>query len=411
MPDPEPISPRGTTLASHIRRLLGLGAAALGVVTLGPASLLLIFAETRTGRLFGGVAALLLASLVAAVVLLARPSARNLVSMAIPPILAIIAAVAYLTLARNSPDDRPSDAAGLQSRFVGGTTISRYSPARVLPERDQVALGVNLVTRFVPWVSRARTIRETTLDLYRSIDADPAARGLGAVTDLGFQEILGLDIASKGHAFRYMPAPREGERLGVLVFLHGNGGNFQVLPWAWRSFAEEHRFVILCPTDGFGFWGGSRGVEAVDRAWDDLVAHVAIDPERVYLSGLSDGGNGVTWSGMAHPERYRGLIYISPTMIQHELATPRFRDGWRGRPILVVQGERDWSVLKSTVDPAVDLLRRQGSLVDYAVYPGEDHFLFFSKRLELFPRIAGWMAATNPAMSRSQEDEVAHPAR
>ena len=28
------------------------------------------------------------------------------------------------------------------------------------------------------------------------------------------------------------PEPRPGERLGAVVFLHGNGGNFQVMPWA-----------------------------------------------------------------------------------------------------------------------------------------------------------------------------------
>ena len=133
-------------------------------------------------------------------------------------------------------------------------------------------------------------------------------------------------------------------------------------------------------------------MEAVDRVWADASRRWPIDPRRVYLAGLSDGGVGVTRSGLAHPGRYRGLIYFSPTMRLDELARPEFVEGWKGRPIRVFQGDRDWSVSKSTVDPAVDLLRRQGSAVEYDVFPGEDHFLFFSRRPEIFERLGAWMA-------------------
>jgi hypothetical protein len=46
----------------------------------------------------------------------------------------------------------------------------------------------------------------------------------------------------------------------------------------------------------------------------------------------------------------------------------------------------------AVVDPAVDLLRRQGSAVEYDVFMGEDHFLFFSRRPEIFERLGAWMA-------------------
>ncbi len=74
-----------------------------------------------------------------------------------------------------------------------------------------------------------------------------------------------------------------------------------------------------------------------------------------------------------------------------ELAGPEFARGWTSRPILVFQGDRDWSVVKSTVDPAVERLRGQGCRVEYRVYPGEDHFLFFSRRIELFDAVNEWM--------------------
>jgi predicted esterase len=306
-----------------------------------------------------------------------------------------------VALVRSSLATRPERSEGLLSRFVGDRRVPRYSPANLLPEVDQVKLGVTLATRFVPWVGRARTIREVTMGLCREIEADPDARGLGPVTHFAALELVGANFDA-GHYFAYVPEPRPGERLGAVVFLHGNGGNFQVMPWAWRAFAEQRRMAILCPTFGFGFWGDG-GVEAVDRSWLDASARWPIDPGRVYLSGLSDGGVGVTRSALAHPERYRGLIYVSPTMHLDELGSPGFERGWNGRPILVFQGDRDWSVPKDTVDPAVDLLRRRGAVVDYRVYPGEDHFLFFSKSRELFAATVEWMVkAERPLVTNTK---------
>jgi len=376
---------------SWFRRALGLGLALLLVPLVAPASLLVLVAETRPGRLFGGIACLILMALTSTLVLSRTevPASRSY-WIAARLVAVAAAAVLVIVLIRTSPEPPPERSTGLISRFLGDRRVPAYSPFRLLPEIDQVKLGVTLATRFVPWVSRARTIREITMGHYRAIEADPAARGLEPVTHFAVLEMLGADFDS-GHYFAYIPRARPGESLGAIVFLHGNGGNFQVMPWAWRSFAERYRFVILGPTHGFGFWSRG-GVEAVDRVWQDARTRCSIDPDRVYLAGLSDGGVGVTQSGLAHPDRYRGLIYLSPTMHQEELGNPDFVRAWKGRPVLVFQGDRDWSVSKTTVDPAVDLLGSKGVDVDYRILPGEDHFLFFSRSNELFDAIGQWMA-------------------
>ena len=114
------------------------------------------------------------------------------------------------------------------------------------------------------------------MSLYRQIEADPEARGLRPVTHFAVRELVGANV-DPGHYFAYVPQARPAERLGALVFLHGNSGNLQILPWACREFAEARRVIILCPTFGFGFWG-EGGVEAVDRALLDASARWAIDP-------------------------------------------------------------------------------------------------------------------------------------
>ncbi len=375
-----------------VRGIAGGLVAVVGVLALGPAALLLVVGETRAGRLAGGAALACLAAGIRGGVLVARrPHPRPWPWRGAAGLCLTTAAALAVALARTTPRADPDREFGLQSRFVGGLAVPRYSPAHLVPESDQVKLGVTLATRPLFWSSRARTIREVTTGLYRSIEADPDARGLRPVTHFAALGLVGV-IPRPGHYWTYVPKTLPGEAPGAIVFLHGNGGSFQVVPYVLGPLAEASRCVIICPTFGFGFWG-EGGAEAVDRAWADASARWPIDRSRVYLGGISDGGVGVTRSAAAHPGRYRGLIYVSPTLRLDELAAPDYTRGWKGRPILVLQGDRDGNVPKSSVDPAVALLRdRAGAEVDYRVFAGEDHFLFFSRRRELTGLIGDWMA-------------------
>ncbi len=57
----------------------------------------------------------------------------------------------------------------------------------------------------------------------------------------------------------------------------------------------------------------------------------------------------------------------------------------------MIQGDRDVNVRKADVDPAVERMRGLGIDVTYRVFPGEDHFLFFGRREEVFEAVAEWM--------------------
>jgi pimeloyl-ACP methyl ester carboxylesterase len=276
----------------------------------------------------------------------------------------------------------------LRSFVLGDERLMRPGVLGSVPEIDVVKLGTALFTRLIPGISakHAQRIRRETLRLYREVND----RGdVPSVYHLGGLELLGRRFDA-GNYFAYVPASDPCKRLGAIVFLHGNGGNFTIMPWVWRAFAETHRYAIIAPTYGFGFWG-EGGVEAVERVVDDALIRLPIDPKRLYLAGLSDGGNGVTRSGRAHPDRYQGLIYVSPTMRLDEVGSPAFVAGWKGRPVLVIQGDADRNVRKADVDPAVASLVKSGVGVTYRVFAGEDHFLFLGRSDEVFRVIADWI--------------------
>jgi len=371
------------------RRLVLVAFAVAAIAFLAPLALLTLLAETRPGRLSGMLALVTLGG-VAWGLGMARSQARPIgwgLGMAI---LASTAIGLVVALRMQPPTVRAGGPIGLHSYFVAEPS-RRDAGAGCLPEIDRIKLGASILTRLVPGMdrSRARRIRAVTMGLAREIESDPVARGLAPVTHLAAAEVLGFDFDT-GHSYAYVPPHEPGERLGAVVFLHGNAGNFQVMPWAWKPFADRHRFAVIAPTFGFGFWGPG-GVAAVERARVDALARLPIDAGRVYLAGLSDGGKGVTRTAAAHPDHYRGLIYLSPTLLLAELGAPAFTAAWRGRPIAVFQGGRDWNVRQASVDPAVALLRAGGAEVTYVVYPEEDHFLFFARRDDVFRRLEGWM--------------------
>lgn len=366
---------------------------AIALPALLPMSLWIVVAESRVGRWWGGLSLFAILLVVAGwLAVFGRP-----VSARIGFGLGLIGLVVLGFLHPRSVPEPPPRSSGLISRFVGPARWRTIGPFGSVPERDLVALGGQVLSRLAFWIRReeARRIREVPLALYAEIDADDDRRALRSATGFAVAEILGLPFDS-GHYYAYIPEKKTpDERLGALIFLHGNGGNFKLMPWALRALAERHRLAILAPTFGYGLWG-TGAIEAIDRVWEDARNTFSLDRDRVFLAGLSDGGKGVTRQGRAHPELFRGLLYLSPTIIASELSDPDFARSWRGRPIFVATGGRDWNVRPATVERGVDLLRKSGAQVDYALYPDEDHFLFLGRRRELLDQISKWMDGVSP---------------
>jgi hypothetical protein len=372
------------------RRFLGVAFGLSAILLVGPLTLLAFIGETRPGRLLGWLAIALLGAVFSAVALIWPMPRPRLWALVACGSLAAIGGC-FFGYRRSLEPAGSGGATVLRSVVLGPDGPLQPGLFGHFPEIDTIKLATTFMSRLVPNTSaeHRRRIRAETLHLSREIEADADARPIPSVGALALAELIGRPFDA-GHYFAYVPAVNPGERLGAVVFLHGNGGNFKINPWAWRPFADSDRFAIVCPSYGFGFWGAG-GAEAVDRALDDAIRRLPIDPDRVYLAGHSDGGNGVTRSGRARPSRYRGLIYVSPTMNLEEIGSADFLAAWRGRPVIVFQGDADVNVLKRDVDPAVDRLRSSGVDVTYRVFPGEDHFLLFGRSAEIFDAIAGWM--------------------
>jgi polyhydroxybutyrate depolymerase len=106
----------------------------------------------------------------------------------------------------------------------------------------------------------------------------------------------------------HVPLADQGERLPLLVFLHGLGGSGQELVAGLRlaEMAEAFGFAFIAPEgvvdrSGRRFWNAGRTccnfdeievdhVAALARWIGEATAHRRVDPARVYLVGFSNGG-------------------------------------------------------------------------------------------------------------------------
>ena len=257
-----------------------------------------------------------------------------------------------------------------------------------------VRRGAALLTRLDPLMGRqhAQRVRDVVHIVYQEMPAE--LLHLEGSSDLAINQLVGLSYDT-GHYFAYIPEPRPEERLGLMVFLHGNAGNFRLMVWRWKALAEQARMAVIAPTYGFGFWGRHSAHIVEQAVADALNRWPMIEPEQgQWLAGLSDGGNGVTRAALVRP--WHGLVYLSATMRLKELDCETWKNRWKHRPVLVLNGDHDHNVRPGCVCKAVAALKTNEVRVDHECYYGEDHFLTFGATAIVDQRIRQWIESNRP---------------
>jgi pimeloyl-ACP methyl ester carboxylesterase len=297
-----------------------------------------------------------------------------------------------LALLLTTPTGYPRADSPVSHQFVGERRFPRFTPTNIIPEVEQVNAGfwaAALLDPYIDWAQK-REVSAYTFDLYREMERDPDFRALGSAMGWAYTDLLGFP-PDVGHYYLYVPENRPPGPLPAIVYLHGAAGNFKSYTWAWSRLAEEQGYVIIAPSFGFGDWRQPGGVDAVLNALDDAEQIVALDPARIYLAGLSNGGYGVSEASSAAPERFRGLIFLSPGMPIEIIGSPDFHNRWASRPVLVMAGGQDRRISLAYVDQRVALLESGGVDVTYITYPNADHFLFFDELDDVLGGIEAWL--------------------
>lgn len=171
---------------------------------------------------------------------------------------------------------------------------------------------------------------------------------------------------------------RTGDAWPVILFLHGAGERGDDLKLVKKhgipkiaAKQKDFPFIAVSPQCPRHSWWLHQFDNLIGLL-DDILARYHADPSRVYLTGLSMGGNGAWGLAMRYPGRFAALAPICA----HDLFLLGLPDNVRAlknMPVWAFHGARDWVVPVMWQAEAVHALKKIGGDARLTVYPGADH--------------------------------------
>ncbi len=220
-------------------------------------------------------------------------------------------------------------------------------------------------------------------------------------------ELQYLLYLPKDYQPHYQPKPG-GPRWPLLLFLHGageRGTDVQRVaihgPPSLAKQGKEFPFIIVAPQCAEGqLWEN----ESLLKLLDHIAAKYAVDPNRVYLTGLSMGGYGTWRLGLAHPERFAALVPIcgGGNMIDALLGPGDKGAALRDLPIWAFHGAKDSVVPLDESERMVNALKKFGANdVKLTVYPEANH----NSWTETYnnPELYAWLLAHSRARGAAKK--------
>ena len=171
----------------------------------------------------------------------------------------------------------------------------------------------------------------------------------------------------------YQAREQRGEKWPLILFLHGmgeRGDDLELVKIHGIAKIVETQpdfpFIALSPQcpDGNMWWHHNLTLKGL---LDEVMADYAVDPQRVYLTGLSMGGYG-TWSlATSYPELFAAIAPIcGGGMSEWMFALKEV-------PVWAFHGAEDPLVPLERGQRLVDALGAWGGDVRLTVYPGVGH--------------------------------------
>lgn len=245
-----------------------------------------------------------------------------------------------------------------------GDLVSVFRALRYLP-RAQEAL-YPLVAKLPP-VSTffiEPNLREDS-DLLARLAA-PAHENTGILHDHN-------EPGSRGGFSLYVPEYYTPDRAWPLVMaLHGGSGNGRGFLWSWLRDVRSRGAILIAPTatgtpPGKSTWalmGDDTDTPNLNRILDSVRSRWNIDPKRMLLTGMSDGGTFCYVTGLESASPFTHLAPVAATFhpLMAEMADA---ERLRGLPIHIVHGKLDWMFPVQVARQTQQALSAAGAHVTY----------------------------------------------
>ena len=195
--------------------------------------------------------------------------------------------------------------------------------------------------------------------------AEPAKENTGIIHDHN-------EPGSRGGFSLYVPEYYTPDRAWPLVMaLHGGSGNGRGFLWSWLRDARSFGAILVAPTATGGaskttwaLMGEDTDTPNLARILDLVRARWNVDPTKMLLTGMSDGGTFCYVSGLESASPFTHLAPVASTFhpLMAEMADA---ERLRGLPVYLVHGRLDWMFPVQVARQTHELLSAAGADVTY----------------------------------------------
>ncbi|MGH7208893.1 MAG: hypothetical protein ACREIL_05860 [Nitrospiraceae bacterium] len=151
----------------------------------------------------------------------------------------------------------------------------------------------------------------------------------------------GLPIRVRDRDYQYglfvPPSYRPTKEYGLVICLHGAGFTGDAYLERWQSRLGED-YLLACPTLVQGTWWSRRGEDLVLATIRAVRARYRVDPDRIFLTGMSNGGIGTLLIGVHHAALFAGLSPMAGGL--DDVLFP-FLENLRHTPVYLIHGLND----------------------------------------------------------------------
>ena len=186
-------------------------------------------------------------------------------------------------------------------------------------------------------------------------------------------EITGIihdhnEPGSRGGFSLYVPEYYSPDRTWPLVMaLHGGSGNGRGFLWSWLRDARSQGAILVAPTATGSTWalmGEDADTPNLIRILESVRSRWNVDPAKLLLTGMSDGGTFCYVTGLEGTSPFTHLAPVAATFhpLMAEMADAQ---RLRGLPVFLVHGRLDWMFPVQVARQTRDLLAAAGAAITY----------------------------------------------
>jgi pimeloyl-ACP methyl ester carboxylesterase len=167
--------------------------------------------------------------------------------------------------------------------------------------------------------------------ILRPRDSGPASTGVQ----------LNVPISVRGQPYSFALSVPENYQpthaYGLVICLHGAGFTGEAYLDRWKPRLGDD-YILACPTYGMGAWWNRSAEELVLSTMRAVWSRYHIDRNRVFLTGMSNGGIGTWIIGMHHADLFAGIAPMASGI--DDVLYP-FLSNLRTTPVYMIHGSQD----------------------------------------------------------------------